>query len=486
MPTDRRGGKETGRAPRATGAPALPRPWWLLAAIPLLAVVRIGLFNDDFVGFVEFAGRGWAGVLAQFHPHDFEFLRPLGFAFFRVELDLFGGHAAYFHLAHLALFVVAAALAGRIAGRLAGPGAAAWAPALALLYPARIETVAWLAALFDLLALVLVEAALLLVLSPRWERPAPKLALLAALGFLAPLAKESAYALPLVIAAWELLGILAPASRRIRLARGVATAVGATAAIGFRYAALGGVGGYAGTSLRATLPRLARLPECVGRVLFLPVNPGYGALSVGAAVLAGAALALILAAAARTPHQRSGKAMLAALAVVVAGLLPALPYLQPATMVWSQNRNLAITGLGAALLATVAIASLRRSRAWLGGALLAAWCGAALLNLASWQAAARCRDTILAGIERATRAPGTHTIWVAGQIDEIHGAQLLGGRLAEAVRLALPARQIEVDSESAQHWQDRAIGPPRAAGGALHLFRFDPAMPALFPLDRAP
>jgi hypothetical protein len=453
---------------------------WLAAVLPLLPLLGIGFFNDDYEGLTRFARRGWLGVLEQFHPAHFEFLRPLGFLFFRIELSAFGTRGWPFHLVHIALFVAAALLAGSLAARMAGPRAGVWAPALALLYPGRVETVAWVAAIFDLLALALVTAALVLAVGGEWRgwrRPAA----LAGLAFIAPLAKESAYALPLVVLAWEALGVLADARLRDRLVRCAAVLAGAALAVGFRLSALGGVGGYAGTSL-AALPRaLTRLPEALVSVVLMPVNPTYGVASSIAAVLCATAFAAALVGAWR--HRAACRLVLAGLALALIGLAPAALYLNPVTVAWDNSRLVALAGLGVALAAAGGLAPSGRWRTVAGTVLVAAWAGATLVNVQPWLAAGRARDAMLDTIEKATRGPGPQAVWVAGPILDYRGARFLGGRLQDAVDLAIPGRRIVVDSEFLQRDQGRPVGPPRVpAGTTLHLFRFDPELRQLVPM----
>ena len=460
-----------------------PRWWWLLAALPLLPVLGLGFFNDDYAGLVEFGARGWAGVLQSFHPTDFEFMRPLGFLLFRAELSVFGARALLFHATHLALFVLGAWLAGRLAANLAGPRAAPWAAAFALLYPGRFEAVAWVAAVFDLVALLLVTAALVVATAPEWGGRPRQLVLLAGACFLAPLAKESAYALALVLVAWELLGALAPAPARFRALRSLAVLAGAGAASAFRLLVFGGVGGYANVPLSGAFVKALGLPEAVLRVIVLPVNPSYGAASIAIAVLCTAAVLPAAGAALVRGTPQARRALWAGLALVVAGLLPSLPYLDPSRLTWSHSRLVTLSGLGVVLVAAAGVQACGRWRTAAGLVLLAAWCGGTLLEVHTWRWAAHERDVIIAGVERATREPGTHVVWVAGPIDDDPRGARLAGRLPEAVQLALPDRHITVDSEFVQHWERRAVGPPRVpAGVRLHIFLFDPTGPELRPL----
>jgi hypothetical protein len=464
------------------------RAWWLGASVVLLPLLAVGFLNDDFVGLMHFGPQGWAGVLDQFHPRGFEFLRPFGFVLFRSELSLFGPRPFLFHLTHLALFVLAAALAGRLAARLCDRATAGWAATLALVYPGRIEVVAWIAALFDLLSLLLTSAALLLAAAPGWDGRRGRFAGLAALCFAAPLAKESAYAIPLVILAWELLGVLGPAARATRVLRCAASFAGASASFALRLVVLGGIGGYRGVPIASAASKLAKLPEMLARIAFAPVNPTYGRASeilvAGCAVAAlGAVVALI-----RGRWRQGWRPVAAGLVLAVAGLLPALPYLDPGSLTWHQSRFVALSGLGLALAAAAAIAHAPRRWSVLAAALLlVAWTSTTVLNELPWLGAARCRDALLAKIDQDTRSPGPHWVWVAGPINGYRGAQLVGGRLAEAVHQALPGRVVHVDSEFLQTLEGRTVGPPPGVPrGALHLLRFEASTLRVVEIERPP
>lgn len=467
-----------------------PRVLWLLAALPLLPALTIGFLLDDFVGLTYFQEHGWAGVVHFFHPWGAEHLRPLGYLVVQLELSLFGQQAWLWHGLQLALFMIAAWCSGRLAGRLAGQQVIPWAAALAVLYPGRLETAVWVAGVFDALALLCVAAGLLLALSARRDGHWWQMGLLAVVCFVAPLTKEHAYALPGIIAGWELLRLLDPAPVRIQLVTAGAACGGALAAVLFRFTAIGGIGGYPGTTLSRVAEKLWQLPDILTRVVFVPVNPGYGGLSTCLAALCAVALAAVLVKGGgrKWRDANGGRLFLTGLVVLVVGSLPHLPYMDR-NVVWHHSRYVAIPGLGVALMAASAAAWPRRFTLALLSALVAVWAGATTLNLLPWLEAARCRDVILAGIEQHTRAPGPHAVWLAGPIDQVKGAQLLGGygTLAHAVRVALPGRQIQVDSASFQQYQGRPVGPPQAkAGVALHLFQFDPTGPVLRPLLPSP
>lgn len=474
-------------AVNGTARPAGGRvaPLWLLAALPLLPALGVGFLLDDWIGLAQLTESGWSAVAAQLRPMGGQFLRPLGWALFQLDLGLFGLRPVAFHAVHLGLFVLAAWLTGRLAARLGGDDrVAGTAAALALLYPGRTESYAWLATVFDLLALVFVLALLLFHLRWRAEARPGRLVGLAALAFVAPLAKESAYAALPWILTWELVpGLAEPAPRRGRWATGAAVAGGFGLAAVYRLWALGGVGGYAGTSAGGTASRLGALPETVLRAAFDPVNPRYGLASTVLRVACAVALAAVLVAATaqarRQPEAR--RLLLAGLGLALAGLLPALPYLEPSAR-WTTSRYFTLFGAGLAIAAAALRGRSRAAGAAIAG-LIVAWTAATALNLRPWIAAAGARDAILRGVGEDTRSAGRHRVWIDGPINEIDGAHLLGGALEAAVQVSFPDREIEAGSAFFQKYQRRPVGPPPDEPGVeLHRYRFDPKAGRLEPL----
>lgn len=453
-----------------------------MAFLPLTPLIWIGFFNDDFVGLIHYAPQGWQAVIDAFHP-DGGFLRPMGIAWGILELEAFGHNAWLFHLVHLVLFGLAAWVAGRLVAHLCGEHVAPWGSALALLYPARVETVAWFAAVFDLLALLIVSFTLLLVVTPRWSQGWGKPAAVGMLCAVGTLAKETAYSLPLIIVVWEFLCVLGPATLLSRICRCGAAFAGTGLAFMFRLYALGGVGGYpGGITIESFLAKLKSLPEAIVRVIFVPVNPNYGTIStlltaVSVVVTSALLLAVLLS---RVAECR--RMMLAGLAIVIVGLLPGLIYLNPETLVWSHNRLVTIAGLGVTLMVATAGRIAQRGIRILLILTVLSWTGATLLNVDSWVYAARCREIILDRIEEVTRSVQRHVVYVKGPIDGVKGARLLGGYLIEAVRFSFPDRRIDIDSEYQQQLERRSIRPPCVAeGNRLHIFEFDPVFPRMLP-----
>ena len=452
-------------------------PWrrlWPAAGLPLLPALGIGFLGDDLAARVLLGHGRWDFVLESLAPRGGEFYRPLGVLWLKLEMLLTGGHPLPLHALHLTVFAVAAWQTGRLARRLGFSGPWEAVAALALCYPGRLETAVWLLGVFDLLALVLVQAGMLVFLDPGRRRAAGALAVLA---FLAPAAKEVGYGLAPVLTLWWLAGVgrRAGSGRRLGAAWG-----GAAAAVGLRLVAFGGVGGYQGTSLSAALGRLPRVPGVLLEAFLHPVNPlpGPWSRAVGiACALAGAAfLVLAVAGAARLPAVRRLAGVGAS--VVLLFLLPAVAYL-PTDPTWYHSRYLALPAAGIVLVAAAGLEAAGRWRRPVLGLVLASWLLATAVNMVPWVRAARAREVIVASVERVTRGPGPHTVWIDGPIGHLDGAHLVGGFLPFLLEEELPGREIRSDSRFLQRLEGRPQSPPETSGGTLHLFRFVPDPPAM-------
>lgn len=468
--------------------PSIPKRWaWLVAAAPLLPVLGVGFLLDDFVGLDAFERKGWAILSEELLPGSGGlFLRPLGLLFFGLERSLYGLEAWAWHATHLSLFAFAAWQTGRLAGRLQGAEFSASAAALALLYPGRVETYCWIAAVFDLLTLNLVLAAVLADVAFRERGGTARLGLVGALAFLSPFAKEVGYCLPIVLLGAEVVGGLPPAPLGRRVAGVLSAIAGAGCAAGYRLLALEGFGGYQGTRFALSWSDLARFTRAACETVFVPVDFELGLLSLAAGVLC--AVAIIARGLLGLRGARSGTSgsMLLRLGslIAVAGLLPALPYL-PVAIATHHSRYVSIAGAGVALIGASAVSVPGRGSRAAVGLLLSAWSLATLLNLQPWLGAASRREVILDAVERTTRAPGRHSVWIDGPIDDYRGAHVLGGALQAAIRVTLPERRIEADSSFLQRYEGRVVGPPTPKEGVTpHVLRYQADGPSVEEIDR--
>ncbi|UCC68242.1 MAG: hypothetical protein JSV79_14230, partial [Armatimonadota bacterium] len=217
------------------------------AALPYLHGLTIGFLSDDF-GLVRAAIEAESAAdVIRLHPYVL-FYRPLSELLWWAGAKLWGAAPLGYHVLHLALHAANSVLVSALAARLLGSRiAAATAGLLFALHPIHVEPVIWaacqpdlLATAFALLSLLLLEAHLAAT-----ARPAQGLWLLAALTAfgLSMFSKESSLALPGVVVLR--LALMSPVpSRRRTVGIGAAYAVVLIAFLGWRFSALGKIGGY--------------------------------------------------------------------------------------------------------------------------------------------------------------------------------------------------------------------------------------------------
>jgi hypothetical protein len=383
----------------------------LVAAWVYRPLVTSGFFLSDDHFLLHEATAGWqlwpsAPWLLTGTRHD-EMWRPLGTLSWWLSYQVAGQSARAFYLSSLVLHVANAALVGWLAWRLRFGvlGAIATGGVFAL-HPIAVESVGWLAARYDLLAIFLALVALHCHLAARTQslpwRPLAALAFLAAL-----LAKESTVVLPLVALALDLhaslvrcpkraaathLGSTAPAVSPLPLGEGQGEGVpGAGAGQGqaslwnqvinalkatwplwllaalylpTRVALLGTLGSYPEYLSFGPYRLLENLLHHLRMILFIPFDrdafvtpnlyapPGLTSWRIWAPILAAGALALVL------PGARLG------LAVALMGLLPVITISGGGRLVY-----LSIVGYALAAAAVVsALTSVRARRAAQAGA----------------------------------------------------------------------------------------------------------------------
>jgi len=306
-------------------------------------------------------------------------------------------------------------------------------------------------------------------------------------AFLAPLAKEVGWALPIVLFLWWRAGLLPERPPETARRIVVASFLGSFLTVIYRLLTIGGLGDYPDTLARLKVG-VSSLPSLLLHATLLPANPSFGAWSTAInTACATAAVALVLACVAGRKRKQPGARLVAGgLAVAVATLLPALPYLS-AGAYWQNSRYLTLPGIGLALASAgcaVSAGTLGRTTRL---ALAGSWLAALILATIPWLQAAGARDLLLGAIEIATRPPGVHQVWVQGPIGELNGAHLFGAHLVSAVDLRFPDRTIETSSSWSQRRSGERPRPPCASSGPhCHLLRFRSHPPRVTALSSFP
>jgi hypothetical protein len=184
----------------------------ILAGVVLvyLPVTHADFVWDDWPSMRYLQGDQWLHYVFRDFNNWGAYFRPLGVAFFALQIKIFNGTPGPMHGVSLALHLINISLLGLLTlriGSLIGTSQKRrtyTALACMLLYgmhPALIETVAWIGPQFDLLVTMFTLCALLTTLSA--EKPGTRASALTALFFLAACTKESASILPLLVVIFD-------------------------------------------------------------------------------------------------------------------------------------------------------------------------------------------------------------------------------------------------------------------------------------------
>jgi tetratricopeptide (TPR) repeat protein len=188
-------------------APFLGRKDWLLAAALIAAVFLVYqpswhggfLWDDDFLLLNDPVLKP-GGLAKIWVPGGYLNYWPLTYTAYWLQFQLWGLQPLGYHLVNLALHCLAALLAWRVLVRLHVPGAM-FAAAIFALHPVNVESVAWIAQLKGILALVLALVSVLFYLSYERHEGWWRYALAVAAFLLSALAKGTALTLPVVLLA---------------------------------------------------------------------------------------------------------------------------------------------------------------------------------------------------------------------------------------------------------------------------------------------
>ncbi|MBL9015560.1 MAG: tetratricopeptide repeat protein [Myxococcales bacterium] len=427
--------------------------------------------------------------------------RPLLFASFWIDIQLFGRSAGALHAVNLALGLVGIALAYLVLRRWLAPPRALIATAVFALHPVQIEAVAYISARGDLLAGVLALACVLACLraiarprsaGPRSgaeggaevidaERPALWVGL-AALAFAASLlAKEAYLALPVAIAA------LAWQRDRLR-ARWWVPASLALVIVAYLVLRAAMVTSTTGGAISAALAALPGILLQYLRIVVLPFDLSTerlldGAYTVPGWLVAAAALALIVWLGTRaSPSARRGPAGPGLAKPAVAGLVWFGALLAPSAIAIASQRvvadryaYLAVLGLAAAGVwgAAELIAARPRLRVPLV-AVGALW--GALLLVVGWRQVPVWTDNATLYTNAAAMAPASSSAQYRLGVLETQR-----GRWPEAIAQFEAA--LALDERNVLAWNNLGVGRLRTgdpAGAAAALTRAVELAPAHF------
>ena len=423
--------------PRAEDMRPVPSPerWTVIAATlgagafalywPSLS---IGLLSDDFV-LLDWAARG------VFAPPHYEFVRPVPLMLWRV-LQTFGTAPVVLHAINVVLHAVNAALTAAVGRRLGLTSSQAFAASVVfLVWPTQVEAVAWSAGIFDVLMTTAVLTAVALYAASAGRFTAGRTVLIAAMLAIALLSKETAVALPALIAVisaprWMKEGL----DKHERYVFGLLTASCAGYLAWRVFLRTGG---------QQALPALSRyvMKEQISRTFGTLAVPSSIAW-IAAAPLAVAGLASGLLAALAVPMAlRSTRTagdvlVISGLAWCLVATAPAVGYLFVGPhLEGSRYLYLALSGWAIALASRFPTGGRACWLAVSAGVVAIGLCVAqARLAMADWEEAGRQRDVILANA-RAVAADCANATFTAVP-EGYRGAQLFRNGFPEALARA--------------------------------------------------
>jgi tetratricopeptide (TPR) repeat protein len=454
----------------------------LVALVALLAfapTLRFGLAYDDeeqiagnpSLRLIENIPRAFGEAVWAFLGGTTNYYRPLQIVAYTLIYQGWGVSPMPYHILNVLLYAASAALVALFATRVLGSReAGACAGLLFALHPAHAETVAWNAALPDLLVGFFALVAALLY--ARGTRSALAGSVFATAGGF--LSKEVGLVIPLLLAAQErvrahgAVGDAEGPSARRRLPRWAPHAALVPAYIAARFAALGGAAPASEWSYGAVSTALALFARIGNDALRLLLPFGFSAFTqfrppaspLDPPVLAGVAVTVAVALLARRTF-RARSPLFVPIAWLAIPLLPTLYLPGIAGTVLQADRYLYLPSVGFALLAAAALAGgphallARRdplagrafaiggrtvSRGALAAALvLAAYAAATPSLLAPWRDSMTLYDAVLA------RDPEFPLMRLRRAVASLRAGDLVRAR-------ADYAAAIEADSSFADAW----------------------------------
>jgi hypothetical protein len=465
------------RADRST-QPERPGAWGaryelLLAPAICAAIYATALsfyfVSDDFVHLFTsrrpLAETLW-GLLTQ--GQDGLFLRPLGFASLFFDYHLWHHWQPAYHLVNLLLHLSGALGIYFLCKNLGlDLETSATATLIFSILPIHPESVVWIAARFDMLATPLTIWALVLYLKFRKTGRIGFYLGALALFSLALLSKESAYALPLLLIPLEFFAL---PERRIKPALGF---IALTAIVFcYRWAVLGGIGGYQDSSGQAAALRIG-LGTFEGLFVRAPAQLmlGFNWLQPQAAVpiiLASLTAALLLMLALgvkpKTSNQGGQRMVWFSLSWIALASIP-VHFMLLVNSGLTNSRVLYLSSVGAAILIALLLAGIDHARIREGSKLFLVLLFSLGLfhNLRAWQWTSEHTHRFLMELKRLEPSPPPGAEFVFRDLPgTIRGVFFFHAGLTEAINLAFGRQDLigRRESNSASERAAEVTGRP--------------------------
>jgi hypothetical protein len=413
----------------------------LIGAATWAVMVPFYFIGDDFEHLARAKGPMFASLWElTTRGQQGAFLRPVGFASIFLDYRFYGARPAGYHLTNLIIHLACVGGVYYLARELRfGSQIATMAALIYAVLPIEAEAVAWMGARFDLLSACFTIWGAVLYVSYRRSGGISKYIVALICFSLAVLSKENAYVFPLMLAAAEYLVL--PKHRWRPLGGCFLVAI---ALFLYRWAVLGGMGGYVNPSgqlmvFHAGFKVLQGLFLRGPALLLLGYNWAQPP-PAATILLFSLTSAVLLAVAFLSRWAASGwRRVCFCFAWMVLPLLPAHPFL----LITADLRTSRILYLGApglAMLLAQVLAGVPSLRVrWAAAGLLVGLFGAGVLhNLAAWRSASQLEEKFLAEIRRLEPSPPPHAEFVFYNMPEqVRGIDFHVAGLQDAIRMTL-------------------------------------------------
>jgi hypothetical protein len=422
----------------------------LIGAATWAVMVPFYFIGDDFEHLARAKGPMFASLweLTR-HGQQGAFLRPVGFASLFLDYRLYSTWPAGYHLTNLIIHLACVGGIYYLARELRfGSQIAFMAALIYAVLPIEAEAVAWMGARFDLLSACFTIWGAVSYLSYRRGGRIGKYVIALVCFLLAVLSKENAFVFPLMLAAAEYLVL--PELRWRPLGGCFLLAI---AVFLYRWAILGGMGGYVDASgqplaFHAGFKVLEGLFLRGPALLLFGYNwaqPPPAATIILFSLTSAALLAVAFlsrGASGGAPGRRfpgSSRRVGFCFAWMVLPLLPAHPFLLiTADLRTSRVLYLGAPGLAMLLAQVLAGVPSRRVRRAAGGLLVGLLSAGVLHNLAAWRSASQLEAKFLAEIRRLEPSPPPDAEFVFYNMPtQVRGIDFHVAGLQDAIRMTL-------------------------------------------------
>jgi hypothetical protein len=428
---------ETGPADDSGSVWLLPAFAMTFAAAVWATALNYYFINDDFTLLLVVREPSMELISSFIRIGDGRiFYRPLTYITFAVDQLLWGMKPAGFHLTNILLHFGSVAALYQIVKQLDGRrSVAAMTAGIFAAMPIQVEAVAWMAGRFDVLATCLSAWSVAAYLGFRAKGGLGRYLAALALYALAATSKETAFIVPALLAAIEVLVFRSLPIRRL-------AGFAATGAFlfAFRWLALGGFGGYRsggessmmGLGWKTFEAFLLRGPSHLLLGFNWTQPPG---MLLAIAPLA-AALLMFLATAALITEQRR-RILLAGFAWMILAMIPA-HFLLFVGSGLSNSRIFCLPSMGMALALGQLVGALRgrRVRSLAYAALATLFSLGVIHNLGAWKWTSRIGEQTLDQVIRMEPSPPENVQFVVSNMPgDIRGVFFFGVGFGEALRL---------------------------------------------------